>query len=290
MGKLLAKARLAPFFIVLGALLGACSHVPQNTPPLAQAQVKKIPPRAPRDMASLIISRKEWGADESWRAMRPECPLFPETATQVRFAVVHDTEDTNDYSREEAPGLVRGIYHMHTHKRGWCDIGYNFLIDRYGRIYEGRYGGIRQAVVGAHAQGFNKESVGVAIIGNFHTEAPPKPALDALARLLAWKFSSNGVNPQKTILVQSAGGKRYPKGALVWLSAISGHLDVGDTDCPGEDLYALLPLLRTRTLALMTPPSAPVLRASLSRPEPLADAAPPQIAPQKESPPKRADW
>ena len=100
-----------------------------------------------------IVTRAGWGADE---ALRSGAPLYG----VVRCAFVHHTVNGNTYSRSQAPALVRGIYYYPRRSNGWRDIGYNFLIDRFGTIYEGRYGGVAKAVIGAQVLGFNSMSTG----------------------------------------------------------------------------------------------------------------------------------
>ena len=122
-----------------------------------------------------IISRSEWGAD----SVPPrEPPLFGE----VQIAFVHHTVTANDYGPEDSAGIVLGIARFHRNSNGWNDIGYNFLVDKYGQIFEGRAGGIDQPIVGAQAQGFNSVSTGVACLGTFTSIAQTPAGMDALAR------------------------------------------------------------------------------------------------------------
>ena len=90
---------------------------------------------------------------------------------------------------------MRGIEVYHVQGNGWNDIGYNFLVDRFGTIYEGRGGGIDRNVIGAHAQGFNTGTVGVALIGNFTAATPTQAQQAALVRLLAWRLDVAHVDP-----------------------------------------------------------------------------------------------
>ena len=139
----------------------------------------------------------------------------------------------NDYTQAQAPAVVRAIELYHVKGNGWNDIGYNFLVDRFGTVYEGRYGGIDRNVIGAHALGFNRGSVGIAVIGTYVDTAPPAPAMDALARLLAWRLDIAHVDPLSSVDVVSGGSERYPAGTNVVLRAVSGHRDTGLTECPG---------------------------------------------------------
>lgn len=192
-----------------------------------------------------IVTRSQWGADESLRRGTPSY------ASRARTAFVHHTAGGNDYSRSDVPAILRGIYAFHTRSRGWSDIGYNLLVDRFGRIYEGRAGGLDRAVIGAHAAGFNTGSIGVSVLGNFeHTDAPAA-AVDSIARLLAWKFDVHHIDVDGSVEMTSGGGgtNRYPRGAEVTLRSINGHRDTGTTSCPGR-LYDELPALRGRVAAL----------------------------------------
>jgi uncharacterized protein with LGFP repeats len=140
---------------------------------------------------------------------------------------------------------VRGIYYYHTKVNGWRDIGYNFLIDRFGTIYEGRYGGVAKAVVGAQVLGFNSMSTGVALIGTFDSVAPSRAALSSLKRLLAWKLDLSHLNPVGTARVRCSTTEMYKAGEWVKVPVIVGHRQVNYTDCPGTVLFGLLPGIRT---------------------------------------------
>ncbi len=176
----------------------------------------------------------------------------------VRLAFVHHTENPNGYSSADVPAMLRAIWLYHVQAEGWHDIGYNFVIDSFGRTFEARAGGIDEPVVGAQAGGYNLVSTGVAILGTFSAALPSPPALDALQALLAWKLSLHGVptNGQVTVHVDPAGAvySRFPAGAAVTLPRIAGHRDGDSTDCPGDALYARLPSVRLQALALAGSP------------------------------------
>ena len=198
-----------------------------------------------QDAQPAIVSRAQWGADDC----RPRSsPSYGE----VRAALVHHTVSTNTYSREEAPSVVLGICRYHRNSNGWDDIGYNFLVDRFGTIYEGRAGGIDRPVIGAQAQGFNGETTGIASIGRHDTATGGGPApdavIDAIARLVRWKLPIHGQPTSGTVVLTSAGGdaNRHPRGAEVEFDRISGHRDAGRTTCPGDHLYDRLGDIRGR--------------------------------------------
>ena len=111
--------------------------------------------------APAILGRAEWGADETLRSCTPS------RLHGYKGAVVHHTVNSNTYTAAQAPALVRSIYAYHASTLGWCDVGYQFLVDRFGTIYEGRAGSVAGAVQGAQSGGFNAETFGVAIIGDF---------------------------------------------------------------------------------------------------------------------------
>jgi hypothetical protein len=147
-----------------------------------------------------IISRARWGADES---VRRSSPSYSRT---VKAAFVHHTVQANSYSPLESAALIRADYVYHVRSRGWNDIGYNFVVERYGRVFEGRYGGVTRPVLGAHAGGFNTNITGVALLGTFTTSRPPGGMLAGLQRLLAWKLDLTHVDPRGLTALTSAGG------------------------------------------------------------------------------------
>ena len=195
----------------------------------------RVPLRTPAaTVTPTVVPRAMWGADEKIRRGSPSY------APRVRFSIVHHTAGTNGYSRAEAPAIVRGIQLFHVRSNGWNDIGYNFLVDRFGTIYEGRYGGIDRNVIGAHALGFNTGSVGIALIGTYGSTAPSAAAQDAIARLIAWRLDLAHVDPTSTLSFESGGSDLYDADVPVTLRAVSGHRDTGRTSCPGDALYGRL--------------------------------------------------
>ncbi len=192
-----------------------------------------------------IITRSGWGADESLR--ESDAPPY---ATGVKAVIVHHTDSANDYECADAPGIIRAIYRYHVRSEGWRDIGYNFLVDKCGRIYEGRAGGVERAVVGAHTLGFNTGTTGIGVIGEFTHQGPPRAALHAIERLAAWKLSLDGVDADSTTTLVSGGSNKYRKGVRIRFHVIAGHRDGFLTDCPGDRLYAELPEIRRATAGL----------------------------------------
>ncbi len=191
--------------------------------------------------APSMVSRAEWGGD---RYCRPR--TSPDTGS-VKAVFVHHTATTSNYSSDEVKSMVLGICRYHRDTNGWNDIGYNFLVDKYGRLYEGRAGGISRAVVGAQAQGWNAQSTGVANLGTYESGGQTSAALRALDRLITWKLDVHGTPRGGRVTLTSAGGSssRYSAGSRVSFNRISGHRDGNQTTCPGSALYRQLPRLRT---------------------------------------------
>jgi hypothetical protein len=186
-----------------------------------------------------IVTRAGWGADEKLRERD-----FRYT-TRVSAAFVHHTASGNNYKCAQAPSVIRSIYRYHVVSSGWRDIGYNFLVDKCGNIYEGRAGGVAKPVMGAHTLGFNTNSMGVAVLGSYGTTKPPAVAVKGIAQLTAWKLGLYGANPKGKTYLTSGGGNLYAKGKKVQLHVISGHRDGFATECPGRLLYGKLGTART---------------------------------------------
>ncbi|GAC1324107.1 MAG: hypothetical protein NVSMB25_21250 [Thermoleophilaceae bacterium] len=189
-----------------------------------------------------VIARKAWAGG----AVRPRRrPAYG----QVAVAFVHHTETANDYRPHQSAAMVRAVAHYHRDVERWNDIGYNFLVDKYGQVFEGRAGGIDEAVEGAQAGGFNASSTGVGCLGSFVSHPESARGINALAHLLAWKLALHGVPAIGATAVKvSASGaaySRFPANAQVFLKHISGHRDADSTDCPGGGLYRQLPHLRS---------------------------------------------
>ncbi|GGS83404.1 N-acetylmuramoyl-L-alanine amidase [Streptomyces griseoviridis] len=207
----------------------------QATPePATYAQAK--PHIGPRPG---IVTRRGWGADEGLREKG-----FKYTK-KVKAAFVHHSATGNNYTCAQAPSVIRGIYRYHVRSMGWRDIGYNFLVDKCGKIYEGRAGGVAKPVLGAHTLGFNSDSMGIAVLGTYSTKKPSAKAVKGVARLAAWKLGLYGMNPRGKTYLKSGGGNLYRKGKNVRLNVISGHRDGFNTSCPGAQLYKKLGTARS---------------------------------------------
>ena len=228
----------------------------RTTSPQARAT-----PTVPRPT---IVTRRSWGADES---LRDGPPRYNETIKQVH---VHHTVSSNTYAQDDVAGLIRGMYRYHTHNLGWSDLGYNFLVDRFGRIWEGRAGGPARAVRGAHTLGFNDTSTGVSVIGNFELVKPGKAIITAIASIAAWKLDLYGRKADGFVSVTSEGSDKYSASRVVKLPVIDGHRDTNDTACPGQYLYAVLPVIRTRTQAVIDRYRTPSSPIAVTRPATLS--------------------
>jgi hypothetical protein len=202
--------------------------------------------------------RHQWGANESWR---DGSPRYNRTIQQVH---IHHTANSNGYGRGDVPSILRGIYRYHTKSLGWSDIAYNFLVDRFGRIWVGRAGGASRPVRGAHTLGFNGTSTGIAVIGNFQVAKPDAEVLASLVKLASWKLAPFHRDPEALARVWSEGSDKFRWGMTVDLPVIDGHRDTNDTECPGNHLYAHIPAVRETakqriydfahpTIALLTP-------------------------------------
>ncbi|GGW74133.1 hypothetical protein GCM10010320_64880 [Streptomyces caelestis] len=187
-----------------------------------------------------IVTRRGWGAAEGLRERG-----FRYTK-KVKAAFVHHTASGNNYRCSQVPSLIRSIYRYHVRSMGWRDIGYNFVIDKCGKIYEGRAGGVARPVLGAHTLGFNNNSMGIAVLGSYGAKKPSAAAVRAVARLTAWKLGLYGVNPRGKTYLKSGGSNLHRKGKKVRLNVISGHRDGFKTECPGWKLYSKLGSARSK--------------------------------------------
>jgi uncharacterized protein with LGFP repeats len=218
-----------------------------------------------------IIARRAW-------ARAGEHPKVAPAYGAVQLAFVHHTENPDGYSAAEVPAMLRSIYEFHRFGRGWNDIGYNFVIDRFGRIFEARAGGIDEPVIGAQAGGYNAYSTGIAMLGTYGAERISPAARTALERLLAWKLSLHGapLEGRVTVRVTSDGAiySRFPAHTPVSLPRVAGHRDADSTDCPGDALYAELQAVR-RASARLAPLGG---RATLRLQSPAVAGAPTSLA------------
>ena len=200
-----------------------------------------------------MVSRASWGAEPvAFNTGSPGCsaPYY----SPIKVAYVHHTSGSNSYSQAQGDDVVRGIDWYHTQERGYCDIAYDFLVDRFGTIYVGRAGGADLPVIPGSQAGFNPFTTSVSVMGNFATAAPPPAAISSVERLLAWKLDVAHVPAEGTTTLVSQGydTDRYPAGQRITMHTIEGHRRTSQTDCPGR-IWDLLPQIR-RTVAAMGGP------------------------------------
>jgi hypothetical protein len=186
-----------------------------------------------------MVTRTGWGANESM------VRAAPEYTGPVEVFFVHHTASGNGYNCSQSASIVRGIQGYQVRGRGWDDIGYNFLIDKCGTIFEGRGGGVGRSVLGAHTLGFNGDASAIAVIGTYDRHGVSATVRTAIATVAAYKLGAYGNNPNGRVVLTSAGSDRFSEGRKVVLNRISGHRDTGRTECPGNALYAQLPSIRT---------------------------------------------
>jgi N-acetylmuramoyl-L-alanine amidase/FlgD Ig-like domain len=198
-----------------------------------------------------MVTRAQWDAAmNTFDTGSPGCSA-PYYSPQVKVAYVHHTSGSNSYSASQADDVVRGINWFHTQERGYCDIAYNFLVDRFGRIYVGRAGGVDQPVTPGSQAGFNPYTFSVAVMGNFVSTRPSPAAVASLERVLAWRLDVAHVPAQGTATLVSQGydTDRYPPGTAVTMHTIEGHRRTSYTDCPGR-IEAMLPRIRSDVAAI----------------------------------------
>jgi hypothetical protein len=224
-----------------------------RTHPISAAPFSPVPYAAPTTTSPMpgleIIDRDNWAVDgrlQSW-----DCgirsSLFGKGCRSdvgLRHALVHHTVTVNDYASGSVPALLIGIQRYHVDTRGWDDIAYNFVIDRWGRVWQGREADIFEPITGGHTTGLNAESVGVAVLGDFTEHPPAQEVVDSISLLLAWKLGLHGVDPLGSTIVRSTGGDYAEVGELVEVLNIAGHRDHQITGCPGNRLYERLAEVR----------------------------------------------
>ena len=189
-----------------------------------------VPGSSTVDTVAKKVSKPKIGSRSSWGAKSYNGS--PDYASGIKQAVVHHTSGSNSYSAADVPGIIRGIQAYHQQGRGWDDIGYNVVADKYGRLWQARGGDISKAVIGAHVAGHNTGTFGISVLGTYGSKAPPKKTRDAVASAIAWKFSINGISKASS-------------------SNMVGHRDLGQTDCPGDAFYAKMGEMRSTVNSIL---------------------------------------
>lgn len=230
----------------------SASSSPSPSPSPSQTTTYNTSPTgAIVDMPS-IVTRAQWGANERIR------DSVMDYGTTIKAGFVHHTVSAQDYSAADVPAMLRGIQLYHVNGQGWADIGYNFLVDKFGTLYEGRFGGMNEPVRGAHTLGFNTDTFAVSVIGNYDANRPTATQAaaitDSISHLMAWKFAKYGTSATTTVRLTSASNTgKFNTGQTATLKTISGHRDAVSTACPGRYMYEYLPAIRTATSALLQP-------------------------------------
>jgi hypothetical protein len=193
------------------------------------------------------VGRAQWSADE--RLVTSPISV----GSEVRVLFVHHTAETNNYSCADSPAIVRAIQSYHVKSNGWSDIGYNYLVDKCGTLFEGRRGGVTTPIVGAHTYGFNTNSAGIAVLGNYSTAASPGPAEMTIAQVAAARLGAYSHNPNTTgQLTEGAPDGKFKPGEVVTFQRVAGHRDGVATECPGNNLYARLPAIRALAVNMVS--------------------------------------
>ncbi|GJN43251.1 N-acetylmuramoyl-L-alanine amidase [Corynebacterium ammoniagenes] len=207
------------------------------------AQENGIANMADTDGMPPVVTRAGWGANESQRCSQPDY------TEPTKALTLHHTAGSNDYSPAQAAAQVRGIFQYHAQTLGWCDMGYNVLVDKYGTIYEGRYGGLERGVMGAHVGGFNSNTWAISMMGNYETAQPSTEMLNSVTSIAAWKAAQAGIDPTGTVSLRSGGfgGSKYPAGTTATVPAFHGHSDLHNTSCPGGNVISRWGEIRNAT-------------------------------------------
>jgi hypothetical protein len=219
--------------------------VPVPTPTATGPIKAQLPP---------YVSRAAWKADE--RLVKDPITVAP----QAKMIWVHHTGFRPDYTCAESASILRGIQANDVKNDGMSDLGYNFVVDKCGTLFEGRKGGVGKAVVGAHSVGWNTGTVGVALLGDYTSVQPSAAALTTIAQLSAARLGAYGFSPTSTTpMTASSTGRKWPVGSTVAFPRIAGHKDgqintAGNylTVCPGTNLYAQLPQIRAQATRMIT--------------------------------------
>ena len=214
----------------------AVSAAPAAAPALAPAATSA------NGLPVAVTTRAEWGANASYMSWDPEY-------ARAGHVVVHHTAGTNSYSAGQSASIVRGIYYYHAVTLDWGDIGYNFLVDKFGTVFEGRSGSVAAPAgkmsIGAHARGVNTGTMGISMMGDYSAVSPSDAQLSSVGKMAGWFLKRAGISD-----VTGWAGlhvwttERYQAGSTISMPRILGHRDVGYTTCPGNVGYSKLGAIR----------------------------------------------
>ena len=212
-----------------------------------------------------VTTRAEWGANASYMSWDPEY-------ARAGHVVVHHTAGTNSYSAGQSASIVRGIYYYHAVVLDWGDIGYNFLVDKFGTVFEGRSGSVAAPAgrmsIGAHARGVNTGTMGISMMGDYSTVSPSDAQLSSVGKMAGWFLKRAGISD-----VTGWAGlhvwttERYQAGSTISMPRILGHRDVGYTTCPGNVGYSKLGTIRAIAKAQGSSPQGESSSASSTVPQ-----------------------
>lgn len=219
----------------------------------AVAGAPQLADTAPGGRTGTILPSSSWGSP-GWSYAN--CPGGPATTRAVDAVVVHHTATTTGYTADQVDDVLRSIHRFHTRTRRWCDIAYNVLVDRFGRIWEGRTGGASLPIRGGHARGFNTATTGIALLGDFDGHRVPDAAVDAVSLITAWKAAANDFDPAGSVERVSGGSTSIARGRRVVIGRVSGHRDVSSSTCPGRHGHGTLHDVRRRARERLAPPDA----------------------------------
>ncbi|WP_299449440.1 cell wall-binding repeat-containing protein [uncultured Serinicoccus sp.] len=203
------------------------------------ATVAELPVPDAEPDGLVVARRKDWA--QGMDLIPSAGPIRPSAKMGI---TLHHTATDAYYAAEDVPAMLRAVYRYHAHTLDWRDVGYNVIVDRYGRVWEGRSGGLENNVQGAHSYGMNYDWFGLSSLGNHEISPVPQAELAGLARTAGWVLNLHGVDVTQQ--------KRYTNAYLGWtrtLSTLHGHRDVYATSCPGWQMYQMLGALRTMVAA-----------------------------------------
>ena len=190
----------------------------QLTPPAQEAEATESYPKP------FVVSRDVW-------CTAPECHYSEGLSYYpVSHLILHHTVTSGD----NPVATLQAIWKFHTFTRGWGDIGYNYLVDTGGVLYEGHLGG--DNVVGTHSGDANRGSMALSLMGDFTNVTPPAPMQESVVNLFAWKADQMDIDVYDSSYLPAMG----------WgVPHLMGHRDVyGTTACPGDSAHPLLPAIR----------------------------------------------
>ncbi|AGZ43404.1 putative N-acetylmuramoyl-L-alanine amidase [Actinoplanes friuliensis DSM 7358] len=220
---------------------------------LALEPVPSAPAAAPEEAAADPVVEKvalpAYTSRAGWKA--GPAKAAPAMGEAVKAMFVHHTADgSTTYDCKDSAAWVRAIQTYQVDSQGWDDIGYNFLVDRCGALFEGRGGGIDKPVVGAHTYGFNTDTASIAVLGTYSTSGVSDAARKVISQVSAARLTAYGFDPSTTAeLTERATDGKFPYLSVQTFPRISGHRDGVATECPGNGLYAQLPAIRVEASA-----------------------------------------